>query len=182
MTPPPRYTTLSTMARTTLYPIQSPFLQAAPLATHSIPTQPLRSDFTDLAIAVIHPSILLSFLAWICLSLAMTIYLVPRTQRGKSPSPQSRISLSINSAIMMLAIQIGLMLFRLHCLVPMPYNVRVSGPQGEKVVDPLWMLAAGCWVLGLALALSVVGVFGIMVEIEKWSEVMRKGEEKPLCP
>ena len=64
----------------------------------------------------------------------------------------------------------------------MPYNVRVSGPQGEKVVDPLWMMAAGCWALSLALALSVVGVFGIVVEIEKWCEAIRKEEEKPLCP
>jgi hypothetical protein len=66
------------------------------------------------------------------------------------------------------------MLLRLHYPVPIAYNVRVSGPQEDMTVDSLWMLAAGCWALSLALALSVVGVVGIVVGTEKWIEAVRK--------
>lgn len=172
----------SPMSRTQLEPIPISFTQPRPASAGSSELRPMQSSGADLIRAIIHPSIIFSCLAWLCLILTLGLQIVKRTRRHQQPLLRDRLIFSITPAMMMLVIQLGLMLLQLHKPVCVSYNVKISGPQEERTVDPLWTLAEGCWFLSLAIGLSVAGIFETLIEFGRWREKIRELQQPPLCP
>lgn len=160
-----------------------------PNASHHTPS--MESKLADLTLCSTHPSLIMSFLAWLLLSFISTHWLVPRMSRRKRPSIGERLRSALKPSILMLVLQFGFMLLRLQTPVVQSYHIIIGGQKAGNAtspLSPLWRLAAGCWFLALAVALTIGGVVGILVEAGAWKKRIGEVEgcakvmEEPLCP
>lgn len=125
---------------------------------------------------------MVSFAAWLLSILGASIYIIRYNGRGHRPSLKDRLRFALIPAVVMTAIQCGLMVLRAQPQLGDTYDVKMTG-QGEAYqTSPLWRLAAGCWFLAIGVGLTVVGVLGVLLEGAKWKEEMKDANLPPLCP
>jgi hypothetical protein len=165
-----------------------------PLTTHQTNTTGcdginlrLRSETLALILHVLYP-VIVSFAVWIFFAFAASICVIRYNGRGQHPSFKDRLRFALVPAIVMTAIQCGLMVLRAQPQVGVPYDVKMTGEREDYETSPLWRLAAGCWFLAVGVGLTIVGVLGVVLDAVKWKQDMKdkgkfgKVNMPPLCP
>ena len=146
-----------------------------------------QTETLTLFLYLLYP-IAVSFAAWLLSAFAASFVTVRYNGHGHSgqtrhrPSFNDRLRFALIPAVVMTAIQCGLMALRAQPQVGDTYEVKMTGEREDYETSPLWRLAAGCWFLAIGVGLTVVGVIGVVLEGAKWREEMKEAELPPPCP
>ena len=132
-----------------------------------------------------------SVLAWILLSFAISYVLAARTARDYAPRVRERLRLCYIPTFVLSLVQLGLAL-DLPIYTADTYNVKLRGKQEYWEVSRLRSLsfvATASWLCTIAVTVTVLGVFGVIVVALDWTKEMEAERERerqrnlpPLCP
>lgn len=111
-----------------------------------------------------------SFVAWTVLGSVLTGLMIPFKGKHDRPLVKERFKFAIGPAIMMSALQGGVMIMRAQTPMEVSYRVKMVGPQEVFETSPLWRLAAGSWFLTLGISLTIAGVGSIAVHAGYWKK------------